>query len=203
MLRIKLRILQRRYSQPPEKVHSSKNILQTFDKILIANRGEIACRVIRTARKMGIKTVSVYSEADELSLHTRMADEQICIVYQKYIIYSYHSCQGPAPTSQSYLNIDAILGAIKKTGAQAVHPGIFCKVYVKGYGFLSENSVFVDALDKIGVKFIGPNADSMAKMGDKIQSKIIASESKVSIIPGYNGVLKDVEHALKICKLNI
>ncbi|KAF9212273.1 hypothetical protein BGZ59_006957, partial [Podila verticillata] len=147
----------------------------TFDKILIANRGEIACRVIRTAKKMGIKTVAIHSDADVNSLHVQLADEAVNV--------------GPAPTSQSYLNIPNIIKAIKDTGAQAVHPG---------YGFLSENAAFVKALDDVGVTFIGPSQDAMAAMGDKIQSKIIAKESKVNIIPGFNGVVRDVDHALEI-----
>ncbi|KAI1295897.1 hypothetical protein EDD11_007694 [Mortierella claussenii] len=150
---------------------------KTFDKILIANRGEIACRVIRTAKKMGIKTVAIHSDADVNSLHVQLADEAVNV--------------GPAPTSQSYLNIPNIIKAIKDTGAQAVHPG---------YGFLSENATFVKALDEVGVTFIGPSEDAMAAMGDKIQSKIIAKESKVNIIPGFNGVVRDVDHALEISK---
>ncbi|KAG0304811.1 hypothetical protein BGZ98_004990 [Dissophora globulifera] len=150
---------------------------KTFDKILIANRGEIACRVIRTAKKMGIKTVAIHSDADVNSLHVQLADEAVNV--------------GPAPTSQSYLNMPNILKAIKDTGAQAVHPG---------YGFLSENAAFVKALDQVGVTFIGPSEDAMAAMGDKIQSKIIAKESKVNIIPGFNGVVRDVDHALEISR---
>ena len=127
------------------------------------------------AKKMGIKTVAIYSEADVNSLHVRLADEAVCV--------------GPPPTSKSYLNIPNILGAIKSTGAQAVHPG---------YGFLSENSHFVHALDDAGVAFIGPNEASMAAMGDKIQSKIIAKKASVNTIPGFNGVVKDPEHAVQI-----
>jgi propionyl-CoA carboxylase alpha chain len=144
---------------------------------LIANRGEIACRVIRTARKMGIKTVAIHSDADANSLHVRMADEAVRV--------------GPAPTSESYLNIPAILKAIRDTGAQAVHPG---------YGFLSENSIFVKALDEHGVTFIGPNESAMAAMGDKIQSKIIAKQSGVNTIPGFDGVVRDEQHALEIAR---
>ncbi|KAJ3378153.1 hypothetical protein HDU92_007612 [Lobulomyces angularis] len=154
---------------------TNKTYGKTFDKILIANRGEIACRVIKTAKKMGIKTVAIYSEADSNALHVAMADEAVCV--------------GPAATSLSYLNIPNILSAIKQTGAQAVHPG---------YGFLSENSVFVEELDKAKVAFIGPAESSMAKMGDKIQSKIIAKNAGVNTIPGYNGVVKDVKHAIEI-----
>ncbi|KAJ3369302.1 hypothetical protein GGF31_005402 [Allomyces arbusculus] len=150
---------------------------KTFDKILIANRGEIACRVIRTAKKMGIKTVAVYSTADANAVHVQMADEAVLV--------------GPPPTAQSYLSIPNILDAIKKTGAQAVHPG---------YGFLSENAHFVEALDKANVAFIGPASQSMAMMGDKIQSKVIANEAKVNTIPGYSGEVRDVDHALEIAK---
>ncbi|KXN73965.1 hypothetical protein CONCODRAFT_3037 [Conidiobolus coronatus NRRL 28638] len=158
-------------------VASTQDYGKTFDKILIANRGEIACRVIRTAKKMGIKTVAIYSDADATSLHTRSADEAVNV--------------GPAPTSQSYLNIPKIVEGIKSTGAQAVHPG---------YGFLSENSAFVKALDEANVSFIGPGEHAMAAMGDKIQSKIIAKESGVNTIPGFNGVVKDVDHALEISR---
>ncbi|RKO91674.1 carbamoyl-phosphate synthase L chain, ATP binding domain-containing protein [Blyttiomyces helicus] len=150
---------------------------QTFDKILIANRGEIACRVIKTAKKMGIKTVAIYSDADANSLHVRLADEAVNV--------------GPPQTTKSYLSIPNIIGAIKQTGAQAVHPG---------YGFLSENSQFVHALDQVGAVFIGPNEKAMAAMGDKIQSKIIAEKAKVNTIPGFNGVVTDADHAVRIAK---
>ncbi|RHZ79324.1 hypothetical protein Glove_149g52 [Diversispora epigaea] len=156
---------------------ASFNEKETFEKILIANRGEIACRVIHTAKKMGIKTVAIYSDADARSLHVQMADEAVNV--------------GPPPTNQSYLNIENILRAIKSTGAQAVHPG---------YGFLSENSTFVKALDESGITFIGPGEKAMADLGDKIQSKIIAKESGVNTIPGYDGVVKNVDHALEIVK---
>ena len=146
-----------------------------FDKILIANRGEIACRVIKTARKMGIKTVAVYSDADAGALHVRMADEAVHI--------------GPAPVNQSYIVIDKILDAIKQTGAQAVHPG---------YGFLSERAEFADALAKIGVAFIGPPVGAIEAMGDKITSKKLAAEAGVSTVPGYMGLIDDAEHAVKI-----
>ncbi|XP_048746119.1 propionyl-CoA carboxylase alpha chain, mitochondrial-like [Ostrea edulis] len=148
---------------------------EVFEKILIANRGEIACRVIHTCKRLGIKTVAVHSEADSLSLHTRLADEAICV--------------GPPPTSQSYLNMDAILKAVKDTGAQAVHPG---------YGFLSENTVFAAKLAEIGVEFIGPTSDSIKAMGDKIQSKRIASKAKVNMIPGHDGVVEDADHCVKL-----
>ncbi|KAJ2502710.1 hypothetical protein GGH96_000872 [Coemansia sp. RSA 1972] len=154
-----------------------KTTEKTFDKILIANRGEIACRVIRTAKRMGIKTVAIYSDADANSLFVQQADEAYRV--------------GPAPTSQSYLNMDAILDAIKASGAQAVHPG---------YGFLSENSGFVKRLDEAGVAFIGPKEYAMAAMGDKIQSKIIAKKAGVNTIPGYDGVVRDAEHAVEIAK---
>ena len=148
-----------------------------FDKILIANRGEIACRVIRTARRMGIATVAVHSEADRNALHVRMADEAVCI--------------GPAPAAQSYLVIDAILGAIRDTGAQAVHPG---------YGFLSENRRFAEALAGAGVAFIGPPAGAIEAMGDKIASKKLAAEAGVSTVPGYMGLIGDAEEAVRIAR---
>ena len=148
-----------------------------FDKILIANRGEIACRVIKTARKMGIKTVAVYSDADAGALHVKMADEAVHI--------------GPPPASQSYIVIDKIIEAVKKTGAQAVHPG---------YGFLSERAEFADALAKIGVAFIGPPVGAIEAMGDKITSKKLAAEAGVSTVPGYMGLIDDPEHAVKIAK---
>lgn len=141
-----------------------------FDKILIANRGEIACRVIKTCKNLGIKTVAIYSEPDAQSLHVRMADEAVCV--------------GPAASSESYLNMDAILDAIKQTGAQAVHPG---------YGFLSENSVFQGKLEKVGVKFIGPRQHAIESMGDKIASKKIAKAANVNIIPGYIGEISEDE----------
>ncbi|XP_073256263.1 propionyl-CoA carboxylase alpha chain, mitochondrial-like [Porites lutea] len=146
-----------------------------FDKVLIANRGEIACRVMKTCKRLGIKTVAIYSEADANALHVKMADESFCV--------------GPPPTNQSYLNMDAIMEAINITGAQAVHPG---------YGFLSENSKFVARLEKAGVTFIGPNAAAMQAMGDKIQSKLIGKKAGVSIIPGFEGVVKDDEDAVRI-----
>ena len=137
-----------------------------FEKILIANRGEIACRVIKTARKMGIKTVAVYSDADKNALHVDMADEAVHI--------------GPPPANQSYIVIDKIMEAIGKSGAQAVHPG---------YGFLSENAKFAEALDAAGVAFIGPPKGAIESMGDKITSKKIAQEAGVSTVPGYMGCL--------------
>ena len=146
-----------------------------FKKILIANRGEIACRVIRSARAMGIKTVAVYSDADALALHVREADEAVHI--------------GGAPASESYLVIDKILDAIKQTGAEAVHPG---------YGFLSENRAFAEALDKAGVAFIGPPAGAIEAMGDKITSKKLAAEAGVTTVPGYMGLIEDADEAVKI-----
>ncbi|MEN8840301.1 MAG: acetyl/propionyl/methylcrotonyl-CoA carboxylase subunit alpha [Octadecabacter sp.] len=148
-----------------------------FKKILIANRGEIACRVIKTARKMGIKTVAVYSDADRNALHVSMADE------------AYHI--GPPPANQSYIVIDKILEAIKATGAEAVHPG---------YGFLSENAKFAEALSAAGVAFIGPPVGAIEKMGDKITSKKIAQEAKVSTVPGHMGLIEDADEAVKISK---
>ena len=144
-------------------------------KILIANRGEIACRIIKTAQKMGIKTVAVYSTADALAKHTTMADEAVFI--------------GPAPSTESYLMMDTIIKAVKKTGADAVHPG---------YGFLSENKQFAQKLKKAGVIFIGPNAHAIEQMGDKITSKKIAIEAGVSTVPGFTGVIDDDKQAVKI-----
>ncbi|MCC6006657.1 MAG: acetyl/propionyl-CoA carboxylase subunit alpha, partial [Rhodobacteraceae bacterium] len=146
-----------------------------FDKILIANRGEIAVRVIKTARRMGIKTVAVYSDADRSALHVRMADEAVHV--------------GPAPAAQSYIVIDNILRAIRETGAQAVHPG---------YGFLSENPRFAHALAAEGVAFIGPPASAIEAMGDKITSKKLAAEAGVSTVPGYMGLIGDAEEAARI-----
>ncbi len=148
-----------------------------FKKILIANRGEIACRVIKTARKMGIATVAVHSDADAAALHVRMADEAIHI--------------GPPPASQSYIVIDRIMEAIAKSGAEAVHPG---------YGFLSENPRFAAALDKAGVAFIGPPVGAIEAMGDKITSKKIAKEAGVSTVPGYMGLIADADEAVKISR---
>ena len=146
-----------------------------FRKILIANRGEIACRVIKTARKMGIATVAVYSDADRNALHVRMADEAVHI--------------GPAPANQSYIVIDKIMDAIRQTGAEAVHPG---------YGFLSENMKFAEALAAEGVAFIGPPASAIEAMGDKITSKKLAAEAGVSTVPGYMGLIADADEAVKI-----
>ncbi|CAG0897140.1 unnamed protein product [Darwinula stevensoni] len=147
----------------------------TFDKILIANRGEIACRVILTARRMGIKTVAIHSDVDSNAVHVRLADEKVCV--------------GKAPTSQSYLNVDAILDAVRKTGSQAVHPG---------YGFLSENTKFAGILESEGITFIGPSASAIIKMGDKLESKRLAKAANVNGIPGYDGEIRDVDHCLEI-----
>ena len=148
-----------------------------FEKILIANRGEIACRVIRTARRMGIKTVAVYSDADKSALHVEMADEAVHI--------------GPPASAQSYLLIDRIVDACRKTGAQAVHPG---------YGFLSEKPGFQEALAAAGIAFIGPDAHAMRAMGDKIESKKLAKAAGVSTVPGYLGVIADDEEAVMIAR---
>ncbi len=148
-----------------------------FTKILIANRGEIACRVMKTARKMGIKTVAVYSEADKDALHVELADEAVCI--------------GPAASKESYLVMDKIIAACKQTGAQAVHPG---------YGFLSENAEFSRRLEEEGIKFIGPKHYSVGKMGDKIESKKLALEAKVNTIPGYNEAISGPDEAVKIAQ---
>ncbi|XP_075446889.1 propionyl-CoA carboxylase alpha chain, mitochondrial [Ascaphus truei] len=150
---------------------------KTFEKILIANRGEIACRVIKTCRKMGIKTVAIHSDVDAAAVHVKMADEAVCV--------------GPAPTSKSYLNMDAIMEAIKKTGAQAVHPG---------YGFLSENKEFARRLAAESVTFIGPDTYAIQAMGDKIESKLLAKNAKVNTIPGFDGVVKDADEAVRIAR---
>ena len=148
-----------------------------FKKILIANRGEIACRVMKTAKKMGIKTVAVYSEADKEARHVQMADEAICI--------------GPAPSRESYLVMDRIIQACKDTGAEAVHPG---------YGFLSENEQFARRCEEEGIVFIGPKHQSIAAMGDKIASKKLALDAKVNTIPGFNEAIEKAEDAVKIAQ---
>jgi propionyl-CoA carboxylase alpha chain len=148
-----------------------------FEKILIANRGEIACRVIKTARRMGIKTVAVYSEADAAALHVEMADEAVLI--------------GPPPSAQSYLQAERIVEACRRTGAQAVHPG---------YGFLSEKSEFCRALEAEGISFIGPGVDAIAAMGDKIESKKLAHAAKVSTVPGFLGTIADEDEAVRIAR---
>ena len=148
-----------------------------FTKILIANRGEIACRVIKTARKMGIKTVAVYSDADRDALHVELADEAVCI--------------GAAPSRESYLVMDKIIAACKQTGAQAVHPG---------YGFLSENAEFARRVEEEGIVFIGPKHASIAAMGDKIASKKLASAAQVNTIPGYNAAIDTPQQAVEIAQ---
>lgn len=148
-----------------------------FSKILIANRGEIACRVIKTAKRMGIRTVAVYSDADRDALHVEMADEAVHI--------------GPAAASESYLVMDKIIAACKQTGAEAVHPG---------YGFLSERAAFPAALAAEGIVFIGPNPKAIEAMGDKIESKKFANAAKVSTVPGYLGVIQSPEEAVKIAE---
>jgi propionyl-CoA carboxylase alpha chain len=151
--------------------------MKMFKKILIANRGEIACRVINTAKLMGITTVAVYSDADRDALHVKLADEPIYI--------------GPAPSSQSYLVIENILKAVKQSGAEAVHPG---------YGFLSENAKFAKALEKAKVAFIGPSVKAIEAMGDKITSKKLAAAAGVNIVPGFMGLISDEAHAAKIAR---
>ncbi|HQZ02795.1 MAG TPA: acetyl-CoA carboxylase biotin carboxylase subunit [Thauera sp.] len=148
-----------------------------FKKILIANRGEIACRVIKTARKMGIATVAVYSEADKGSLHVELADEGVCI--------------GPAASKESYLVMDKIIAACKQTGAEAVHPG---------YGFLSENAEFSRRLEEEGITFIGPKHYSVGKMGDKIESKKLAMDAGVNTIPGHNAAISGPDEAVEIAR---
>jgi propionyl-CoA carboxylase alpha chain len=148
-----------------------------FKKILIANRGEIACRIIKTAQKMGIKTVAVYSEVDKEARHVQMADEAVCI--------------GPAPSRESYLVMDRIIQACKDTGAEAVHPG---------YGFLSENEEFARRCEVEGIIFIGPKYQSIAAMGDKIASKKLALEAKVNTIPGFNEAIEKAEDAVRIAQ---
>ena len=146
-----------------------------FSKILIANRGEIACRVIKTARRMGVATVAVYSDADARAPFVQMADEAVHI--------------GPAPAAESYLLPEKIIAACRQTGAEAVHPG---------YGFLSERASFVEALEKEGIVFIGPPAGAIAAMGDKIESKKLAREAGVNVVPGFVGEIRDTEHAVEI-----
>ncbi|QIK95234.1 acetyl/propionyl/methylcrotonyl-CoA carboxylase subunit alpha [Sphingomonas sp. HDW15A] len=146
-----------------------------FSKILIANRGEIACRVIKTARRMGIKTVAVYSDADARAPFVKMADESVRL--------------GPPPASESYLKAELIIDACKATGAEAVHPG---------YGFLSERTSFAEALARHGIAFIGPPVNAIAAMGDKIESKKLAKEAGVNVVPGFVGEIADTEHAVKI-----
>jgi len=146
-----------------------------FRRILIANRGEIACRVIKTARRMGIETVAIFSDADRHALHVEMADHAVHV--------------GPAPAAQSYIDIDRVMGAIRETGAEAVHPG---------YGFLSENPKFAAALEEAGVAFIGPPKGAIEAMGDKITSKKLAKEAGVNTVPGVMGLIEDAEEAVRI-----
>src|SRR5215472_3368751 len=148
-----------------------------FKRILIANRGEIACRIIKTARRMGIATVAIFSEADRDALHVEMADAAVPI--------------GPPPAAQSYLVIERIVEACKSTGAEAVHPG---------YGFLSENAAFAEALSKAGIVFIGPERRAIAAMGDKIESKKLARDAGVSTVPGHLDVIPDAQTAVKIAR---
>ena len=148
-----------------------------FNKILIANRGEIACRVIKTARKMGIKTVAVFSDADADALHVSLADESVNI--------------GPPPSAESYLVIDKIVQACKDTGAEAVHPG---------YGFLSENATFAQRLADEGIAFIGPNVHAIKCMGDKITSKKLAQEANVNTIPGHTDIIQSPDEAVSIAQ---
>ncbi len=148
-----------------------------FEKILIANRGEIALRVIRTCREMGIKTVAVYSTADKESLHVRFADEAVCI--------------GPPASKDSYLNIPRLMAAVEITNADAIHPG---------YGFLSENADFAEVCSEYGIKFIGPTAEHIRKMGDKITAKETMIKANVPVVPGSEGLVKDAEQAKKKAK---
>src|ERR1700737_5430160 len=146
-----------------------------FKRILIANRGEIACRIINTARRLGIQTVAIYSEADQDALHVEMADEAVAI--------------GPAAASQSYLVIDKIIAACRRTRSEAVHPG---------YGFLSENAAFAEALAGAGIVFIGPHPGAIAAMGDKIESKRPPAAAGVATVPGHLGVIADEEEAARV-----
>ena len=148
-----------------------------FDRLLIANRGEIACRVMKTAKQMGIKTIAVFSDADRQALHVQMADESVSI--------------GPPPANQSYIDIEKVISAVKETKANAVHPG---------YGFLSENAKFAKALSDIGVTFIGPPEHAIKSMGDKITSKKIAQDAGVNTVPGYMGIINDDNEAVRISK---
>src|SRR5918994_6280421 len=174
-----LRLFWRRLIRPA--VHLMKGFIYgapgMFAKLLIANRGEIACRVIKTARRMGIRTVAVYSDTDARALHVEMADEAVHI--------------GPPPAAQSYLRIDRIMQACRDSGAEAVHPG---------YGFLAENPKFATALSDAGIVFIGPNAGAIEAMGDKIESKKVAAKAGVSTVPGHLGVIETAQQARKIAK---
>lgn len=148
-----------------------------FEKILIANRGEIALRIIRTCREMGIKTVAVYSTADRESLHVRFADEAVCI--------------GPPASADSYLSVPKIMAAVEITNADAIHPG---------YGFLAENAAFAEVCAQYGIKFIGPTPDQIRKMGDKITAKDTMIKAGVPVVPGSDGLIKDVKHGMKVAK---
>jgi propionyl-CoA carboxylase alpha chain len=159
----------------PDQVRHDEVEVSMFKKILIANRGEIACRVIRTAKKMGIKTVAVYSDADARAPHVRMADESVRL--------------GPPPASESYLNADLIIMACKETGAEAVHPG---------YGFLSERESFARALEEAGIAFVGPPPNAIAAMGDKIESKKLAKAAGVNVVPGFLGDIASTDDAVRI-----
>ena len=148
-----------------------------FKKLLVANRGEIACRVMRTARRLGIPSVAVYSDADASAVHTRFADEAVNI--------------GPAPSTASYLSIPALIRAVQATGADAVHPG---------YGFLSENATFASAVEAAGAVFVGPPAAAVLAMGDKVESKRFAHAAGVSTIPGWVGVVEGADHAAAVAR---
>ena len=148
-----------------------------FKKILIANRGEIALRIIRTCKEIGIKTVAVYSTADRESLHVRFADEAVCI--------------GPASSKESYLNVSKIMAAVEITNADAVHPG---------YGFLAENADFAEICSDYGIKFIGPTPEMIRKMGDKITAKETMIKAGVPVVPGSDGLVQDVKHGLSLAK---
>ena len=148
-----------------------------FDKILIANRGEIAVRIIRACREMGIQTVAVYSEADREALHTQLADEAICI--------------GPANAAESYLNMERIVSATIVTGAQAIHPG---------FGFLSENSKFVEMCEKCNITFIGPSAEVIQKMGNKSEARSTMMNANVPVVPGTKEPVFDAAKGLEIAK---
>jgi propionyl-CoA carboxylase alpha chain len=164
-------------TKPKKNAAGSSPGAPPFRKILVANRGEIACRVIRTCKRMGIATVAVYSDADAEALHVREADEAVRI--------------GPAPSAESYLKIDAIVAACRETGAEAVHPG---------YGFLSENAAFARALDAAGIVFIGPPMKAVAAMGDKIESKKLAQKAGVTMVPGHLAEIADADEAVKIAR---
>ena len=148
-----------------------------FDKVLIANRGEIALRVHRACKEMGIKTVAVHSEADANAMHVKLADESVCI--------------GPPPAGRSYLNVPAIMAAAEITGAQAIHPG---------YGFLSENARFAEIVEAHGLTFIGPTAETIRLMGDKITAKQAAMDAGIPVVPGSDGAITDMDEARKVAK---